>query len=302
MSTTYATLSAATDSIESALHPHPDHVISNHPPDVETGDSMIQIIHSDNVQALDEMSATLTGRVHLAYLDPPFATGKTQVGAAGSYSDTSSLKAWMASAYATVEAIKPLLHETGSIVLHCDWRTNCLARSLLDRLFGFESFASEIIWSYRRWPTKTRNFQRTHDTLLRYVKTPGRHTWNQLYQPLSASTLKTFGQQSQKAETAGGKRVRSTRLSHASPGAAMGDVWELPILAPMSKERTGYPTQKPEALLERIILATTNPGDMVIDPYCGSGVTLAVAKRLGRDAIGIDRNIEAIEVTRRRVA
>jgi len=262
----------------------------------------VRVIHSDNRPALLDLEPQLSCRVHLAYLDPPFATGKTQTGTAGSYSDTSSLREWMASVYATVEAIRPLLHESGSIVVHCDWRTNCLARSLLDRIFGFDSFASEIIWSYKRWPTKTRNFQRTHDTLLRYVKAPGKQRWNQLYSPLSTSTLRAFGASKQKAVIEAGRRVRSTTLSSASPGAPLGDVWELPIVAPMARERTGYPTQKPEALLERIVLATTNPGDLVLDPYCGSGTTLAVCKRLGRESIGIDQNEEAIAVTERRIA
>jgi site-specific DNA-methyltransferase (adenine-specific) len=97
-------------------------------------------------------------------------------------------------------------------------------------------------------------------------------------------------------------RVKSSKSDEASPGAPLGDVWELGIVAPMAKERTGYPTQKPEKLLERLVEATTVPGDAVLDPYVGSGTTLAVCARLGRDAVGIDISSAAIRVTRERLA
>jgi site-specific DNA-methyltransferase (adenine-specific) len=96
------------------------------------------------------------------------------------------------------------------------------------------------------------------------------------------------------------RRVRSSSTNEPSPGAPLGDVWEIGIIGPGSKERTGYPTQKPEALLERLILATTNPGDFVLDPFCGSGTTLAVCQRLGRSVVGIDSSDVAIRIARGR--
>lgn len=260
----------------------------------------ISVYQAENVDALVALSVADV-RVQFIYLDPPFATGKTQTGKAGSYSDTGAIHEWSSSMRSVLTHSKAILDDCGSIVLHCDWRTSTIARMSLDLVFGFESFASEIIWSYKRWPAKTKNFQRTHDTLLRYVKCPGKQRWNQLYQPLSESTVKAWGDRSQRAEFVEGKRKRSTNTSQASPGAPLGDVWEIPILAPVSRERTGYPTQKPEALLERLILSCTNDGDTVLDPFLGSGTTLAVAQRLGRNGIGVDRNPQAIEVSKKRL-
>lgn len=261
---------------------------------------MCELICSDNMTVLGNLSPTLNGRVHLAYLDPPFATGKEQIGRSGRFTDSEFRTAGDVVALATV-IFDELLHESGSLVVHMDWRLAPSVRVALDATFGIGFFASEIIWSYKRWPTKTANFQRTHDTLLRYVRCPGKQRWNQLYQPLAESTLKTFGVKRQRAEFVSGKRKRSLLTDKVSLGAPLGDVWQIPIVAPVAKERTGYPTQKPEALLERLILATTNEGDLVLDPYAGSGTTLAVAKRLGREAIGIDRNQQAIDVARRRI-
>jgi site-specific DNA-methyltransferase (adenine-specific) len=263
---------------------------------------MIQFFHMENSLALQALERTQhAGNVHLVYMDPPFLTGKTQTAKAGSYDDNDLMTAGNILAVATT-CFDKLLHESGSLVVHLDWRLAPIIRVKLDQAFGVDHFASEIIWSYKRWPTKTRNFQRMHDTLIRYVKTPGKQRWNQLYQPLATSTLKTWGTSRQRAVLDESKSRRSISENAESLGAPISDVWHIPVIAPVAKERTGYPTQKPEALLERLILATTNPGDLVLDPYMGSGTSVAVAQRLGRDAIGIDRNIEAIEVARKRCA
>ena len=172
--------------------------------------------------------------------------------------------------------------------MHVDPHTSHYHKVNLDHVLGKENFASEIVWRYRRWPSKTCNFQRVHDVLLRYVKPGDQPVFNQLYEPLAPSTVKTWGNRKQKAIVAEGKRVRSSVGDEPSPGVPMGDVWDIGIVAPVSKERTGYPTQKPEALLERLISSLTNPGDIVVDPCFGSGTTLAVARRLGRKAIGGD--------------
>src|SRR5690606_12776531 len=164
--------------------------------------------------------------------------------------------------------------------------------------------ASEIIWRYRRWPSKTPNFQRVHDVLLRYVREPSvRPRFNQLYEPLAASTQATWGKGKQRAIVDDqGRRTRSSTTADASPGAPLGDVWEIGIVAPVARERTGYPTQKPEGLLERLIQALSDPGDLVVDPYCGSGTTLATAYRLGRRCVGMDVGAEARSVTLARLA
>jgi DNA modification methylase len=175
---------------------------------------------------------------------------------------------------------------------------------LCDEIFGADCFASEIVWRYRRWPSKTKNFQRVHDVLLRYVR-DSRHEprFRQLYEPLAASTLATWGDRKQRAVVdAKGQRLRSSSTEEATPGTPLGDVWEIGIVAPVAKERTGYPTQKPEALLTRLVEACTQPGDVVLDPYAGSGTTLAVCARLGRPAFGIDMNRRAVTIATRRLA
>nr|PZN17910.1 MAG: hypothetical protein DIU78_23705 [Pseudomonadota bacterium] len=188
-------------------------------------------------------------------------------------------------------------------MLHVDPKTSHYAKVLCDEIFGSRCFASEIIWRYRRWPAKTNNFQRVHDVLLRYVREPDRpHRFRQLYEPLAESTRATWGSGRQRAVIdANGRRRRSSTTAEPSPGTPLGDVWDISIVAPVARERTGYPTQKPEALLERLVEACTYPGDLVLDPYCGSGTTLAVCARLGRDAIGIDRSPLALEITRERL-
>jgi site-specific DNA-methyltransferase (adenine-specific) len=170
-------------------------------------------------------------------------------------------------------------------------------------VFGPRCFASEIIWRYRRWPSKTKNFQRVHDVLLRYVKDHRvEPRFSQLYEPLAASTVATWGVQRQRAVVgASGVRTHSSRTAHESPGAPLGDVWEIGIIGPVARERTGYPTQKPEALLQRLIEACSAPHDLVLDPYAGSGTALVVGTRLGRRTLGIDQSPEALDVIRQRL-
>lgn len=263
---------------------------------------MIDIRHSENLAGMSELLVTHRGALTLAYLDPPFRTGKRQIGPAGSYDDPAvelgefvsglmrrAIKAWA------------LLNDRGCLVVHIDPKTSHYVKVELDKCLRAQHFASEIIWRYRRWPAKTRNFQRVHDVLLRYVKSPADVTWNQLYEPLAPSTLKTWGTGKQLAIVENGRRKRSSTTNEPTRGTPMGDVWDIGIVAPVAKERTGYPTQKPEALLERLILACTNPGDLVLDPYLGSGTTPAVCARLGRDCIAFDENIDAVTVARKRL-
>jgi site-specific DNA-methyltransferase (adenine-specific) len=238
----------------------------------------------------------------MVYMDPPFNTGKTQSAKAGSYADPClAIDAFTEALSRQCISAWELLDEDGCLVVHIDPRTSHYVKVALDRAFGYDHFASEIIWSYRRWPAKAKNFQKTHDVLLRYVKNPKFQTWNQQYEEPSESTRKTWGKRKQRAVMTGGVRIKSELTDTESPGAPLRDVWEIPIIAPISNERVGYPTQKPEALLERLILSCTNPGDLILDPYCGSGTTLAVAERLDRIGYGIDENWEAVKVTKARL-
>jgi site-specific DNA-methyltransferase (adenine-specific) len=202
-----------------------------------------------------------------------------------------------------IAVARELLLPSGSLVVHVDPKTSHYAKVLCDEVFGPRSFASEIVWRYRRWPAKTPNFQRVHDVLLRYVRDPDvRPRFRQLYEPLAPSTLATWGDKKQRAVVGSdGRRQRSSTTEDATPGAPLGDVWEIGIVAPVARERTGYPTQKPEALLERLIEALTEPDDLVLDPYLGSGTTLAVCTRLGRRGIGVDQSAEALAIARKRL-
>lgn len=280
----------------------------------------LRLVHGDNLPVLDCLATELSGAVTLAYLDPPFFTGKAHAHVSRSRDPESGLierrtspafdDRWRSlSHYLDVLAPRlaktfALLAENGSLVLHVDPKTSHYLRVLCDELFGPDHFASEIVWRYRRWPARTANFQRMHDVLLRFTKSrSGNAKFNQLYEPLAPSTLQTWGTHKQQAvidDT--GRRRRSSTTARQSPGAPLGDVWELGIVAPVAKERTGYPTQKPESLLERLILALTDPGDLVLDPYAGSGTTLATAARLGRRGIGIDHSERAVAVCTERLA
>jgi site-specific DNA-methyltransferase (adenine-specific) len=191
-----------------------------------------------------------------------------------------------------------LLKDTGSLYLHCDPTASHYLKIILDAVFGTKNFRNEIVWSYRRWPAKHPNFQRMHDTILRYAKSEN-VTWNQLYEPRPASTLKRFGTKKIKSAFAeDGKRIPSETMGEESDGVPLRDVWEIGIIAPSANERTGYPTQKPIELYKRIIAASSNEGDLILDPFCGCGTTLMASEELDRHWIGIDLTYLAIGAVR----
>jgi site-specific DNA-methyltransferase (adenine-specific) len=196
-----------------------------------------------------------------------------------------------------------VMKPTASIYLHCDPVASHYLKLLMDAVFRPASFRNEVIWRYRRWPTTARQFQKMHDVLLFYGKSSNQErVFNVLYgyEPLAESTIKTYGTKKQKADFSSGHRKPGTE-DEESPGPPLSDVWEVGIIAPMSKERLGYPTQKPEKLLERVIRASSNPGDLVLDPFCGCGTAVAVAHRLKRQWIGIDVTHLAINLIKRRM-
>lgn len=270
------------------------------------------LFFGDNLSTLRALKRTHAGKVTLAYLDPPFLTGRvheafSKVGRPGdarvratraAFDDRWADRAsYLDSIGQRLEAVRDLLAPHGSVVLHVDPKTSHYLKVLCDEIFGDEAFASEIVWRYRRWPAKTPNFQRVHDVLLRYRKDPEvPPRFNPLYEPLAPSTLATWGTGKQRAVFAkDGRRLRSRTTEERTPGVPMGDVWDIGVIAPVAKERTGYPSQKPEALLERIVTALSDPDEWVLDPYAGSGTTLAVAARLGRKFLGIDASPVALE-------
>lgn len=278
-----------------------------------------RILFGDNRCSLHALAGELRGRIALAYLDPPFLTNRTFEAIVGSetkprdrkgplkarptkvaFDDRWSGRAeYLEALGQRLVLVRELLAPHGSVVVHIDPKTSHYVKVLADEIFGDDAFASEIVWRYRRWPSKTPNFQRVHDVLLRYRKDPlAKPRFNTPYEPLAASTVATWGTNKQRAVfEKGGRRKRSESTAEASAGVPMGDVWDIGVIAPISRERTGYPSQKPETLLERIIGALSDPGDLVLDPYMGSGTTLAVARRLGRPFIGMDASEVALETT-----
>ena len=188
-----------------------------------------------------------------------------------------------------------LLKPTGSIYLHCDPTASHYLKTLMDCIFGHQNFKNEIIWSYRRWPSKSNHFQTMHDVILYYTRGKT-SSFNVAYEPVSDSYIKRFGGKTQVLDPE--TKTRKLVIDEPTKGMPQRDVWDLSILAGSSRERMGYPTQKPLALLERIIKASSNEGDIVLDPFCGCGTTIEAAAKLRRQWAGIDISSFAIDLIR----
>ena len=224
------------------------------------------------------------GSIDLVYLDPPFfGTGKQYQNI---WNDENEIEQYKERNKLGIEGyinyieprlyrMKELLKSTGSIYLHCDYRMNAYMRILMDEIFGTDNFQNEIVWHYGLGGSSPKRFSRKHDTILLYSKY-NNFIFNAPMVP--ATSLRMKGQL---------KKV--------------DDVWDIPSLNNMAKERLHYSTQKPEVLLERIIEASSNPNDVVLDPFMGGGTTLAVAKKLGRQFIGIDIAKKACNLTAKRI-
>ena len=187
-----------------------------------------------------------------------------------------------------------LLKPTGSIYLHCDTTASHYLKALMDAIFGHKCFQNEIIWSYRRWPSKSKKYQTMHDVILYYVRSPSlNHTFNVAYEEPSESYKKRFGGKTQVLDPE--TKSRKLIIDEPTKGMPQRDVWEMPILAGSSKERLKFSTQKPLKLLDRIIRTSSNKGDVVFDPFCGCATTLEAAERLERKWIGVDIAIHAVK-------
>ncbi|MBI4136258.1 MAG: site-specific DNA-methyltransferase [Candidatus Vogelbacteria bacterium] len=246
--------------------------------------------------------------VDLIYIDPPFFSNRTYTQIWGDDNEVRSFDdifadgmfSYLAWLNARLWEMKRVLKSTGSIYVHCDWHASHYIKCEMDKIFGYDNLMTEIVWRYRRWPAKTDNFQRMHDVVLFYTRNPEQHAWHQQYEELAASTKSTFGTKKQRADFSSGRRKPSV-VEEETLGAPMSDVWDIGVIAPISKERLGYPTQKPEALLERIIKASSNEGDVVADFFMGGGTTGAVSLKNGRQFIGCDISRVAVSVTASRL-
>ena len=186
-----------------------------------------------------------------------------------------------------------VLKKTGSIYLHCDWHASHYLKQMMDEIFGYDNFRNEIAWCYRQGGRGGKTFPKKHDTILFYTKS---NDWVFNADSIRVEYHGTGGYVSTGRNIVGGKEYKVHPL-----GKIPEDWWDIPALNPEAKERLGYPTQKPEALLDRIIKVSSNPTGIVLDPFCGCGTSLAVAKRLGRRFIGIDLSRVACDVTRKRL-
>lgn len=273
------------------------------------------LLKGDNLKILKGFPAEF---VDLAYLDPPFFTRKNQTLLDRTLYDTEGVQLSFKDVWASheeylewvrlrLQEVWRVLKPTGSVFLHCDWHASHLLKIELDETFHPNQFRGEIIWYYKRWTNTLRTFQRAHQTIYFYSKT-GSYKFNPLYEDYSLTTnidqiwQKRGRDENGKCITVTGKDGNYVSLREEKLGVPIRDVWEIPYLNPRSKERTGWPTQKPLELLRRIILTSTDEGDVVLDPVCGSGTTLVAAKALGRQWIGIDSSGEAIEISKRRLA
>ncbi len=255
------------------------------------------IYQGDNLPILRDMDS---GSVDLIYLDPPFNTGRQREDGSNSYSDSwPSMDAYLDFMRERLVELHRLLREDGSIYLHCDWRVSHHLRLMLDEVFGEDNFLNEIAWCYSPTGPLSRNFwSRKHDTILFYSKSPGQNTWIRQYTELTDNDLKRF-----RHVDSDGRKYKIVR-GHCQyldehKGRQVASWWvDIPSrgTATKSKEWVGYPSQKPIALLRRIIEASSNAGDVVLDPFCGSGVAVAVAEVLGRVGVGIERNDDVVPI------
>jgi DNA modification methylase len=215
--------------------------------------------------------------VDFVYVDPPFNTGKRQAMDDVAYEDRwPNMNAYLDWLRPRLAECHRLLRDSGSLMLHCDWRSSHHLRLLLDEFFGPRHFVNHLVWSYGLGGSSPRRFARKHDDILFYGRTSG-----YFFKPPLVP-------------------AESRRLSGQMKKAT--DVLEVPSLNNMAKERTGYPTQKPLALLTLLIEAACPPDGVVADFCCGSGTTLAAARQLGRRSLGCDVNADAVRIARQRLA
>jgi DNA modification methylase len=210
----------------------------------------------------------------------------------------SDMLAYLSMMAPRLKELRRVLKSDGSIYLHCDPTASHYLKMLMDAVFGPDNFQNEVVWWYRKWSKSTNHFLRNHDVLLFYSKSAG-HKFNILRVPLAASTLKRFGGKRQ--DFADEARTRKITTDEDSEGGFRPDVWSINLLPAAAAERLGYPTQKPLALLDLVVQASSKPGDVVLDPFCGCGTTLAAAQTLSRKWIGIDITHLAITLIRHRL-
>lgn len=299
-------------------------------------DWMNKIFWGDNLQVMSHLLKDYRGKIDLIYIDPPFDSkadykkkiklkGKTIENDSSTFEEKQYGDIWtndeyLQFMYERLVLMRELLSDKGSIYLHCDWHKSHHLRMVMDEIFGMNFFRNEIVWCYDKWVAPSRDFQKNHDIILKYSKTDDftsntireidekrqitldrGYTTNLLAN--GEKQLIVYKGQEEKPNIQklmqSGKFVRV--IIREPEGNPIKDWWQINILHPKALERLDYPTQKPENLIERIIMASSNPGDLVFDCFMGSGTTQAVAMKLGRRFIGADINLCAIQTTTKRL-
>jgi len=270
-----------------------------------------RLLLGDNLTVMAALLPEYEGRIDLIYADPPFFTNRkfsARIGRGEDSRDPSTWKlvegyhdawpdldAYLQFLYERLALMVRLLSPIGTLYLHLDWHADAYARLILDELFGTEGvFINEIIWTYHGPSPIKSAFNRKHDTILCYAKGK-EYTFNAdaVREPYSPNTITTFKSS---------KKAGFGKVPNLERGKVPEDWWYFPVVARLHNERTGYPTQKPEALLERIIRASSNEGDIVADFFCGSGTTSLVAAKTGRKFITCDATLRALHTARSRLS
>ena len=261
---------------------------------------------------LENLSNVQDEQVDLVYFDPPFFTQKKHSlkkrdnSKQYEFEDKyESIDQYLLLIKEVLIQSRRILKNTGSVFLHCDKTASHNIRTVLDEVFGRDNFRSEIVWSYKRWSNSKKGLLNSHQIIFFYSKSKN-FKFNTIFTNYSATTNIDQILQDRERDQNGKSVYKKDEqgnvvLGKGKKGVPLSDVWEIPYLNPKAKERTGYPTQKPVLLLNQVIELVTDEGDLVVDPFCGSGTTCISAKHLKRSFIGIDKSLDAVELTNSRL-
>lgn len=283
-----------------------------------------KLIWGDNLLVMGSLLEKFAGKVDLIYIDPPFATGADfsftasigedgrQVTKAASpieekaYRDTWGLgiNSYLAMITDRLKLLRDLLSPTGSFFLHCDWHVGHLLRSICDQVFGSDNFLNEITWHYyNKFQGNVNRFASNHDVIFWYRKDRSYYFDAQVEKRVEGVVRQLVRVwDKEKGAIVNAKGPDGKAIYRETDQRTVDDVWRISMLQPADRtENSGFPTQKPEALLRRILRAASRENDLIADFFCGSGTTLAVAEKLGRRWIGCDLGRWGIHVTRKRL-
>jgi len=294
-----------------------------------------KLYHGNNLEVLKTLKDE---SIDLIYLDPPFFSKRKREaiwnGDVRTFDDgcAGGIDLYITWLRERVTEMYRVLKPTGSIYVHCDWHANSYIRvEVLDKIFGSTNFRNEIMWvratNTGSFKAIAKKFPNNIDSIFYYTKS-SKYCFNRItkgykkeylrkfnleddhgkykWQPLKSCSEETYDKLDREGKIKNNTTSKYPQykkyLHELQDGVPLSNLWnDIPPIGPMSKERVGYPTQKPEALLQRIIEVSSNEGDVVLDPCCGSGTTLVVADKLNRKWIGIDQSEQALEITRSRM-